>query len=49
MLILAQHAEAYLDMDAFNCQLYFHHKNIRLSCVIHGPIYGRFMGCNANG
>ena len=22
---------------------------LRLSCVIHGPIYGRFMGCTVNG
>ena len=31
----------------------FQKKNIkcvlRLSCVIHGPIYGRFMGCTVNG
>ena len=22
---------------------------LRLSCVVHGPIYGRFMGCTVNG
>ena len=22
---------------------------LRLSCVAHGPIYGRFMGCTVNG
>ena len=22
---------------------------LRLSCVLHGPIYGRFMGCTVNG
>ena len=22
---------------------------LHLSCVIHGPIYGRFMGCTENG
>ena len=21
---------------------------LRLSCVVHGPIYGRFMGCTVN-
>ena len=23
--------------------------NLHLSCVVHGPIYGRFMGCAVNG
>ena len=22
---------------------------LRLSCVVHGPIYGRLMGCTVNG
>ena len=22
---------------------------LHLSCVVHGPIYGRFMGCTVNG
>ena len=22
---------------------------LRLSCVVHGPIYGRFVGCTVNG
>ena len=22
---------------------------LRLSCVVYGPIYGRFMGCTVNG
>ena len=22
---------------------------LRLSCIVHGPIYGRFMGCSVKG
>ena len=30
-------------------QLTLHECVLRLSCVVHGPIYGRFMGCTLNG